>query len=44
MNILLCAGTTVNQDNGFNLSYVAAPRKHPSTGLPIISVNEFIGT
>ena len=39
MNILLCAGTTVNQDNGFNLSYATAPRKYSSTALPVISVN-----
>ena len=42
MNILLCAGTTVNQDNGFNLSYATAPRKYPSGGPPVISVNYFI--
>ena len=30
MNILLCAGTIVNQGNGFEFNYVTAPRKCPT--------------
>ena len=34
MNILLCAGTIVNQGNGFEFNYVTAPRKCPNNRPP----------
>ena len=44
LNILLCAGTSVNPSNGFEFSFVAAPRKFTSAAYHRISVNQSIIT